>query len=103
MYQIVPATVGDIGLSGMREYTPPKKRVDRRGRRLMASSLFGAVLVIAAVVAWCYYSVSLRKADLLKTELLDLNKNGFVIRNQAGAIIFRMAFRYIKTHLVLAL
>ncbi|KAF4074471.1 hypothetical protein AMELA_G00239670 [Ameiurus melas] len=93
MYQIVPATVGDVGLSGMREYTPPKKRVDRGGHRLIASSLFGAVLVIAAVIAWCYYSMSLRKADLLKTELLDLNKDGFVIRNQTGAIIFRMAFR----------
>ncbi|KAK2845656.1 hypothetical protein Q7C36_010510 [Tachysurus vachellii] len=93
MYQIVPATVGDIGISGMREYTSPKKRVDRRGRRLIVSSLFGAVLVIAAVVAWCYYSVSLQKADLLKTELLDLNKDGFVIRNQVGAIIFQMAFR----------
>ncbi|KAF5906621.1 family 31 glucosidase, partial [Clarias magur] len=90
MYQIVPAT--EIGLGAMRECTPPNKRVERRGRRLMVSSLFGAVLVIAAVAAWCYYSVSLRKADLLKTELLDLKKDGFVIHNQAGAVIFRMAF-----------
>lgn len=96
MYQIVPATAGDIGLGGMREYTPPKKRVDRRGRQLIASSLFGAVLVIAAVAAWCYYFVSLRKADLLKTELLELNKDGFVIHSQAGAVIFRMAFRYVN-------
>lgn len=95
MYQIVPATVGDVGLSGMRDYTTPKERVVRRGRRLIASSLFGVVLVLAAVVAWCYYSVSLRKADLLKIELLDLKKDGFIIRSQAGAIIFRMAFRYV--------
>lgn len=55
--------------------------------------MLGCVLVLAAVVAWCYYSASLRKAQLLKTELLDLNRDGFIIRNQAGAVIFSMAFR----------
>ncbi|XP_066510219.1 myogenesis-regulating glycosidase-like [Hoplias malabaricus] len=94
MYQIVPVTVGDVGLSAMRHYTPPKKkRVDRQGRRMIAASLIGAVLVIAAVASWCYYSASLSKADLLKTELLDLRKNGFIIHNQAGAVVFQMAFR----------
>ncbi|KAK1792208.1 hypothetical protein P4O66_012162 [Electrophorus voltai] len=94
MYQIVSATVGDVGLSAMRESTPPKKkRVDRHGRRLMVATLLGVVLVTAAVAAWSYYSTSLRKADLLKTELLDLNKDGFVIHNQAGAVIFQMTFR----------
>ncbi|XP_016148344.1 uncharacterized family 31 glucosidase KIAA1161-like [Sinocyclocheilus grahami] len=52
-----------------------------------------AILVIAAVTAWCYYIASLRKADLLKTELLDLNKDGFLIRNQAGGIVLKMGFR----------
>ncbi|KAG9261847.1 putative family 31 glucosidase [Astyanax mexicanus] len=94
MYQIVPATVGDVGLSAMRQYTPPKKkRVDRQGRRMIAAGMIGAVLVISAVVAWCYYSASLHKADLLKTELLDLRKDGFIIHNHAGTVVFRMAFR----------
>lgn len=92
MYQIVPATAGDAGANGMRSYST-KSRVDRRGRRLVMANLFGAVLVVAAVAAWCYYSASLRKADRLKTELLELNKGGFVIRNQVGAVIFRIAFR----------
>lgn len=100
MYQIVPVTVGDVGLSAMRQHTPPKKkRVDRKGRRLIAASLIGAMLVMAAVVSWCYYSASLSKADLLKTELLDLRKDGFVIHNSAGPVIFRMAFRYIYPQL----
>ncbi|XP_076854127.1 myogenesis-regulating glycosidase [Brachyhypopomus gauderio] len=94
MYQIVPATVGDVGIGAMRECMPPKKkRVDQCGRRPILASSLGVVLVVAAVTAWCYYCASLRQADLLKTELLDLSKDGFVIRNQAGAVIFRMAFR----------
>ncbi|KAI4901683.1 hypothetical protein NFI96_029222 [Prochilodus magdalenae] len=94
MYQIVPATVGDVGLSAMRQYTPPKqKRVDRQRRRMIIAGLIGAALVIAAMASWCYYSASLSKADLLKTELLDLSKDGFVIHNQAAAVVFQMAFR----------
>lgn len=93
MYQIVSATVGDIGISAMSPYSPPKRK--RVGRRpLIEASALGFVLVLAAIVAWCYYSASLHKADLLTTEQLDLNKHGYVIRNQAGVVIFRMQFRY---------
>lgn len=95
MYQIVSATVGDIGISAMSPYFPPKgKRSGRRSRPLMAASALGFILVLAAVVAWCYYYASLHKADLLTTEQLDLNKHGYVIRNQAGVVIFQMQFRY---------
>ncbi|KAA0716392.1 Myogenesis-regulating glycosidase [Triplophysa tibetana] len=94
MYQIVSATVGDIGHSAMSPYsTPKRKRVGRPSRKLIASTAVGFILVLAAIVAWCYYSASLHKADLLTTEHLDLNKHGYVIRNQAGVVILRMQFR----------
>ncbi|XP_028852261.1 myogenesis-regulating glycosidase isoform X2 [Denticeps clupeoides] len=65
----------------------------RRGRHMIVAATPGVVLLIAAVVAWCYYSASLRRAEMLKTELLYLNKDGFTIRNQGGAVVFKMAFR----------
>lgn len=72
---------------------PVKQNLSRDRRPLLGAGLLGLILIIAAVTAWCYYIASLAKADLLKTELLDLNRDGFLIRNQAGAIVFRMAFR----------
>lgn len=90
MYQIVPVAPGEPQLDGG---SPLKKKRGYDGRPMVLAGLLGCVLVLAAVVAWCYYSASLRKAQLLKTELLDLNKDGFIIRNQAGAVIFNMAFR----------
>ncbi|KFP40151.1 putative family 31 glucosidase KIAA1161, partial [Chlamydotis macqueenii] len=59
----------------------------------LGAVLLGLVLFIAAVVAGCYYTVSLRKAERLKTELMDLRADGFVIRNQHGEVVFRLAFR----------
>lgn len=59
------------------------------------AGMLGCALVLAAVVAWCYYSASLRKAHMLRTELLDLNKDGFVIRNQAGNVVFTIVFRWV--------
>ncbi|NXE65090.1 MYORG glycosidase, partial [Calcarius ornatus] len=59
----------------------------------LGAILLGLILFIAAVVAWCYYTVSLRKAERLKTELMDLRADGFVIRNQHGEVVFRLAFR----------
>ncbi|KFW84119.1 putative family 31 glucosidase KIAA1161, partial [Manacus vitellinus] len=59
----------------------------------LGAILLGLMLFIAAVVAWCYYTVSLRKAERLKTELMDLRADGFVIRNQHGEVVFRLAFR----------
>lgn len=93
MYQIVPGGPADqasatIGSTG----SPLKKKLGRDGRPLVVAGMLGCVLVLAAVVSWCYYSASLRKAQLLKTELLDLDKDGFIIRNPAGAVIFSMAF-----------
>ncbi|XP_016361266.1 uncharacterized family 31 glucosidase KIAA1161-like [Sinocyclocheilus anshuiensis] len=94
MYQIVSSTVGDFGIGAMSHYSPPKqKRVGRPRRPVIKASVLGVILVLAAIVAWCYYSASLHKANLLTTERLDLNKDGFFIRNQAGVVIFKMAFR----------
>lgn len=93
MYQIVPVAPGEHQMAGGPSGSPLKKKGGHDGRPMVMAGLLGCVLVLAAVVAWCYYSASLRKAQLLKTELLDLNKNGFIIRNQAGAVIFTMAFR----------
>lgn len=75
--------------------SPLKKKLSHEGRPLVMASMLGCVLVLAAVVAWCYYSVSLRKTQLFKIALLDLNKDGFIIHNQAGAVVFTMAFRWV--------
>ncbi|KAG7476532.1 hypothetical protein MATL_G00083960 [Megalops atlanticus] len=89
MYQVVPG-----GAAGtITNAVPIKQKMAKDARPLVGAGVLGLVLVIAAVAAWCYYISSLHKADLLKTELLDLNKDGFLIRNQAGGIVFRMAFR----------
>nr|XP_006626751.1 PREDICTED: uncharacterized family 31 glucosidase KIAA1161 homolog [Lepisosteus oculatus] len=87
MYQMVR------GGTSPSSHTPAKQKQVKDGRPLVGASVLGVALVVAAVVAWCYYTASLRKADLLKTELLDLNRDGFLIRNHAGVIVFRMAFR----------
>ncbi|CAH2297366.1 uncharacterized family 31 glucosidase KIAA1161-like [Pelobates cultripes] len=73
-------------------FTPIKQKASRQQRSLICAIIVGIVLVICAVVAWCYYSVSLRKADRLKTEQLYLKKDGFTIRNLQGKQVFRMAF-----------
>lgn len=95
MYQIVPVAPGEQQMSGGTSGSPLKKKLAHEGRPLAMAGILGCVLVLAAVVAWCYYSVSLHKAQLMKTELLDLNKDGFIIRNQAGAVIFTMTFRWV--------
>ena len=95
MYQIVPVAPGEQQMAGGPGGSPLKKKLAHEGRPLVMAGMLGCVLVLAAVVAWCYYSASLRKAQLLKTELLDLDKDGFVIRNQAGAVIFTMTFRWV--------
>lgn len=97
MYQIVPAAPGEQQMVGGAGGSPLKKKLAHEGRPLVMASMLGCVLVLAAVVAWCYYSASLRKAELLKAELLDLNKDGFVIRNPVGAVIFSMAFRWVHS------
>lgn len=91
MYQVVPGGAGGTITEGV-----PLKKTNKQSRPLVGAGVLGLVLVIAAVAAWCYYIASLRKADLLKTELLDLNKDGFLIRNQAGGIVFKMAFRWVE-------
>ncbi|XP_059910429.1 myogenesis-regulating glycosidase-like [Gadus macrocephalus] len=93
MYQIVPGGQGDQNTSERITGSPLKKKLGRDGRPLVVAGVLGCVLVLAAIVSWCYYTASLRQAQLLKTELLNLNKDGFAIRNQAGAIIFSMAFK----------
>ncbi|XP_012683926.1 myogenesis-regulating glycosidase [Clupea harengus] len=92
MYQIVQGTVGDLYPGPFRK--PPKqKKWGRQGRPMLLAITLGVVLVMAAIVAWCYYSASLRRAEILKTELLDLKSDGFIIRNQVNEVIFRMFFR----------
>lgn len=88
MYQVVPG-----GAGGTITDATPIKKSSKDTRPVVAAGVLGVVLVIAAVTAWCYYIASLPKPDLLRTEMLELNKDGFVIRNQAGAIVFKMAFR----------
>lgn len=88
MYQVVPGGAGGTIMEGV-----PLKKKNKEIRPLVGAGVLGLVLVLAAVTAWCYYIASLRKADHLKTELLDLNKDGFLIRNQAGGVVFKMAFR----------
>uniref|UniRef100_A0A672K3P8 Myosis regulating glycosidase n=1 Tax=Sinocyclocheilus grahami TaxID=75366 RepID=A0A672K3P8_SINGR len=94
VYQIVSATVGDVGIGAMSRYSPPKrKRVDRPSRPVIIASVLRVLLALAAIVAWSYYSSSLHKVNLLTTERLDLNKGGFVIRSQTGVVIFKMKLR----------
>lgn len=93
MYQIVPAAPGEPHIPAGAAGSPVKKKLGSEGRPLVMAGMFGCVLVLAAVVAWCYYSASLRKAQLLKTEMLNLNKDGFNIYSQEGAVIFSMAFK----------
>lgn len=95
MYQIVPAAPGEHQIPERAGGSPLKKKLTHEGRPLVMASLLGCVLVLAAVISWCYYTASLRKAQLLKAELLDLNKDGFVINNQAGDVIFSMAFMWV--------
>lgn len=92
MYQIVQGTVGDL-YTGPLIKPPKQKRWGRQGRPMVLATILGVVLVMAAIVAWCYYSASLRRAEILKTELLDLKSHGFIIHNQDGDVIFRMYFR----------
>ncbi|XP_055001178.1 myogenesis-regulating glycosidase [Sorex araneus] len=74
-------------------FSPTKPKASKELRPLLLSGALGLLLVLTAVVAWCYYSVSLRKAERLRAELLDLNAAGFSIRNQKGEQVFRLAFR----------
>lgn len=93
MYQIVPGAPVEQPVVKAAHGSPLKKKLGKEGRPLVLAGMLGFLLVLASVIAWCYYSVSLRKAQLLKTELLDLNKDGFIIRNPAGAVVFTMNFR----------
>ncbi|XP_047555598.1 myogenesis-regulating glycosidase [Lutra lutra] len=74
-------------------FSPAKPKPSKELKPLLGSAVLGLLLVLAAVVAWCYYSASLRKAERLRAELLDLNRGGFSIRNQKGEQVFRLAFR----------
>uniref|UniRef100_A0A8V5GLU8 Myogenesis-regulating glycosidase n=1 Tax=Melopsittacus undulatus TaxID=13146 RepID=A0A8V5GLU8_MELUD len=70
-----------------------KQKPSKELRPMLGAILLGLILFIAAVVSWCYYTVSLRKAERLKTELMELRADGFAIRNQHGEVVFRLAFR----------
>ncbi|XP_069482938.1 myogenesis-regulating glycosidase [Ambystoma mexicanum] len=72
---------------------PVKPKQSKELKPLICAVLLGLVLVISAVVAWCYYSASLRRASRLKTELLDLRQDGFIIKNRKEEVVFRLAFQ----------
>nr|XP_009685418.1 PREDICTED: uncharacterized family 31 glucosidase KIAA1161-like [Struthio camelus australis] len=74
-------------------FTPVKQKPSKELKPMLGAIVLGLILFIAAVVAWCYYTVSRRKAERLKTELMDLRPDGFVIKNQNGEVVFRLAFR----------
>ncbi|XP_068594829.1 myogenesis-regulating glycosidase-like [Brachionichthys hirsutus] len=93
MYQSVPAAPGEHQTAAGADGLPLKKKSSHQGRPLAMASTLGFILVLSAVGAWCCYMAALEKAQLLKAELLSLNKRGFVIRNQAGAAVFSVAFR----------
>lgn len=95
MYQIVPGAPGDHPIPAGAGGSPMKKKHTYESRSLVLAGMLGCLLVLAAVVSWCYYSASLRKAELLKAEQLNLNKDGFIIHNHAGAIVFSMAFKWV--------
>ncbi|XP_027889749.1 myogenesis-regulating glycosidase-like [Xiphophorus couchianus] len=93
MYQIVPGAPGEQHVIDRAHGSPRKKKFQQDSRPMVLAGLLGGALVLAAVIAWFYYSLSLRKAQLLKTESLDLKKDGYIIRNHAGDAVFTMAFR----------
>ena len=98
MYHVVPggtdgSMAGPVVHPHEDSHLHRKHKMGKEGRQMMFAGVVGILLVIMAVVSWCYYSSSLRKADMLKTELLDLSKDGFIIHSQAGAVVFHMAFR----------
>ncbi|XP_074022831.1 myogenesis-regulating glycosidase-like [Numenius arquata] len=80
--------------------TPEEQKPSKELRPMLGTIFLSLILFIAAVVAWCYYTMSLQKAERLKmelmdlrAELMDLRADGFVIRNQHGEVVFRLAFR----------
>ena len=75
-----------------KNFTPVKQKPSKELRPMLGAIMLGLILFIVAVVAWCYYMVSLRKAERLKTELMDLRADGFIIRNQHGEVVFCLAF-----------
>ncbi|XP_062398869.1 myogenesis-regulating glycosidase-like [Sardina pilchardus] len=87
MYQIVQGTVGDLYPG---PFTKPPKQ--KKCSPMPFAIIVGVVLVMSAIVARSY-SASLCRVEILKAELLDLKKDGFIIHNQEGDIIFRMFFR----------
>ncbi|XP_054842894.1 myogenesis-regulating glycosidase-like [Eublepharis macularius] len=50
----------------------------------------GLLIVVAAA---CYYLVLLWKTETMKTEQMDLKSDGFIIKNQNGELVFKVAFQ----------
>ncbi|KAM7077724.1 myogenesis-regulating glycosidase-like [Ciconia maguari] len=73
--------------------TPVKQKPSKELRPMLGAIVLGLILFTAAVVAWCYYMVSLQKVEWLKMELMDLRADSFIIRNQHGEVVFHLAFR----------
>ncbi|ETE57483.1 putative family 31 glucosidase, partial [Ophiophagus hannah] len=74
-------------------FTPVKQKPAKELKPMIGAIVVGLILFIAAVVAWCYYVASLRKAERLKTAEMDLRQDGFTIKNQNGELVFKVAFQ----------
>ncbi|XP_043543429.1 myogenesis-regulating glycosidase [Chiloscyllium plagiosum] len=82
MYQVVPGNLPAAREKQSKEVKP-----------LICTILLGLLLVIAAVVAWCYYTASLKKLNSFKIDQLELYKDGFFIKNTANMVLFEMGFK----------
>uniref|UniRef100_A0ACB8ENY8 Uncharacterized protein n=1 Tax=Sphaerodactylus townsendi TaxID=933632 RepID=A0ACB8ENY8_9SAUR len=74
-------------------FTPVKPKPAKELKPMIVAIVLGLILFIAAVIAWCYYVASLQKAERLKTEMMDLKSDGFIIKNQNGEVVFKVAFQ----------
>uniref|UniRef100_UPI00398F0E55 myogenesis-regulating glycosidase n=1 Tax=Pristiophorus japonicus TaxID=55135 RepID=UPI00398F0E55 len=82
MYQVVPGSL-----------PAAREKQSKEAKPLICTIFLGLVLVIAAVVAWCYYTASLKKLNSFQIEQLELSKDGFVIRKSANLVSFEMGFK----------
>ncbi|GCB77337.1 myogenesis-regulating glycosidase [Scyliorhinus torazame] len=81
MYQVVPGNL-----------PAARGKQSKEAKPLICTILLGLLLVIAAVVAWCYYTASLNKLNSFTIEQLELYKDGFFIRNTTD-LVFEMGFK----------
>lgn len=82
MYQVVPGNL-----------PAAREKQSKEAKPLICSVLLGVLLIIAAGVAWCYYSASLKKVNCIKIDDLELYEDGFIIKKTDGPDLFEMGFK----------